>query len=531
MNPYLTSGYKTNRAASQARAFKTPSQPGLLAPGYPIEAPPAPPPPPPIVPVMGGGAAAGAGAVLGTVGLVAVGAAALYGAYDITKTIRAFKKNAKLPFYDADGIYAGGIGLKTNPYWSGSGEVGFDQEADLEYQQFVQNLLDEYMASHANDGRPLWVYRPGTRWRIYRIGSDAFSPHNNGRFTTFVGYDDALTTDGYTHAGWVPEWNYVGMGLGQRIVFEAGDPVDCIHGTGRCALPDPNGVGFTQLYTEWYVDETTIVSDPSFDTYERTVGDVWQVQTNVAQAVPLTDDVGLGVPLHQPSRWADAAAAPLSQPSLDEQVAGKKLPKGKSRHGYYGAIPLNYPFTVVGVAPGSPPFTVPDVVIDPDVGPILTPPAAPPEAASPAEKYERKPRSRFNGQVFMSVATEWQDFLEAMHKGLPKKHRTKGRWGVIPDGDIVLRDIIDHWDEWDADLALEHFVNNQIEDMLLGKVYFGNMSKFNKQKRFGVRGTGAGAGLVPIPEVHFANGEHSVSVGDTVIEFKPEERMYYGLPR
>lgn len=217
--------------------------------------------------------------------------------------------------------------------------------------------------------------------------------------------------------------------------------------------------------------------------------------------------------------WRDAVASPGSQPSLAEQLAGQKLPSGKAKRGYYVHVPLNYPFMMVSVEPGSPPVAPPDVVIDPSTGTVTITPPSPPEYPSPeAGEFERKPRNPLRGVgAFINVATEAQDFLEAMHKGLPKKYRTKGRWGIVPDGDIILLDIINHWDEWDAEVALEAFVNNQIEDYLLGKYYFGQISKRTKSP-FGNRLAGQGAGAIPIPQVHFANGQHSISVGDVEIE-------------
>ena len=104
-----------------------------------------------------------------------------------------------------------------------------------------------------------------------------------------------------------------------------------------------------------------------------------------------------------------------------------------------------------------------------------------------------------------------------MHEALPKKYRTKGRKG----GDVppwqILRDIWDHWDHFNADLALENFINNEIEDRIYGK-FFGAISK--TQKRAGIT-AGLSRGVKPrepwkltVPEIHFADGQFGVEFGE-----------------
>lgn len=500
--PHHSSGYRDDRGRGQAKAFETPSPTGgFLAPGVPVEVAPPPPPPPVHAPMApAAGAAATGGALLfGTVAAIAAGA---YLGVEIKKDIDKFKKKAKRPFYD-DLAW-----IESKP-WDGSVPYEWaDYYADLQFQQQTQRTIDEYYAIHtgAQDG---WEYigpgsivetcfetcvttGPSLGWAL-REGTGTtpgtWKDGACGQCAPYAGFEDPLSLHFETSpAALVDHWS----DLGHFPIEYIGDfyTLDLPGYEDRCKA---NRV--LRILTS-----TANAADPANWTAPHA--------GTVIELSPQADAYTLG--------WGEAVAPPGTQPSLAEQLARQNtLPGSRADLGYFIQVPINYPFVLVDVAPGSPPVSVPDVTIDPGPGTIVITPPSPPEYPSPeAGEFEKKPYNPMPG--FINVATEAQDFLEAMHKGLPKKHRSKGRWGVVPDGDIILRDIIDHWDEWDAQVALEAFVNNQIEDHLLGKYYFGKMP--NRVTR---NVGGKVAGKIPLPEVHFANGQHSIEIGDVEIELVP----------
>lgn len=527
--PHSSSGYRDERARGQAKAFETPSPPssGFVAPPG-VYAPPAvgtlPPPPPPVfAPVAAGGAAA----VFPIAGLAAIAGGIGLGLW-VKKDIDKWKKNAADPWYDTDYTYGKGEGWKTNPQWDASKEVGFDQRADDLYKDHLFDLLQNYQNTDLYsveqvDGQT-WYFRSGFGWRPFiRTDGQEYKNHVHARFTDFYGYNNraALTVNGYDYAGWSQAWNYPATGENSVQVTPDGVPLICPGGitTGICTLPMPPN---SNTYIERWADPGSKVDSGVFDTYEVTTGNAWR--RRFVQTVVVLDDAAAAdeYVLGHGQTWQNAVASPGSQPSLEEQLAGQKLPGGKARRGYYIAPPINYPFTLVEIGPGSPPVTVPDVVIDPgtgtEPGTVTIIPPSPPEFPSPeAGEFERKPRNPMPG--FINVATESQDFLEAMHQGLPKHLRSKGRWGVIPDGDIILGDIIRNWDQWDAQVALEAFVNNQIEDHILGKYYFGRLPP--RMRAGQLQKPLLKKAVTYLPQVHFANGQHHISIGEVEIELVP----------
>ena len=241
----------------------------------------------------------------------------------------------------------------------------------------------------------------------------------------------------------------------------------------------------------------------------------------VGQPVFLQDYPGHG---RSVTPWKDAVAPVGTQPSLAQQQAASKLPGGK-RGTYVVPFSLNHPITRLTVAPGSGPVTVPDQVIDPGTptepgGGTIVPPGLPPGNPNPDETKEAKPwaqRLASMGFTAINVVTETQDFMEAMHAALPEKYRSKGRNGGDVPPWVILQDIWDNWDHFDADLAVENFVNNQIEDAIYGR-FFGAISR--TQKKVGVT-AGLSRGVKPrepwkltVPEIHFANGQFGVEFGE-----------------
>lgn len=516
----MGSGYRNDRARDQARAVKE----QFLAPGVPVEVARPPAPPPPVVGAAAAGAGAGAAAtgVLATIGSVGIGLG--LGAW-VRADIERFKKTAVQPFYD-----------------------------DVAWKKSSEEVLDDWWKYEIDlpewDAKPPPVfYRMGTGVSSW-FPSDAYAPD---------GFHGPVISNGSSYV----YWHYDGQACGGsrdrwRTVGWFPDP--CAGGTQNFAFPScNNALGTTgDTLARWVCP-----SDPTIWATFVGAGDITTVANRwrtveryslASMGLPAGHPVkpvgevilepGFGTPaapLAMPAddfwydtrpRWKDGVAPPGTQPSMAQQLADERLASGKTTTGHVVPFSLGHPFTIVRVSPGAgSPVTVPDQVIDPgsetDPGGVtIVPPGHPPNYPKPDETKEKKPSSQrviAGGFMAINVVTEAQDFLEAMHAALPKHLRSTAKGDVPPW--VILQDIWDHWDEFDADLALENFVNNQIEDAIYGR-YFALQSRASRMftglgtdRRFGqtiglARATrGPRPGMLPqgaIPEVHFANGQHSI---------------------
>lgn len=493
MDPYMGTGYKTDGAREEARAFKTPPPTPMEQFVFPVGVPSpvpvtAPSPPPPVTPITGvGAAAAGAG---GSVALplviIASGlgvAGGLWVKEDIDKWKKGYYRKAQVgrgyPDYD--------------PLFS------FNQEVDLSRYYWDSDYGKVWTQFDTGD-----VYAPGGWFHPYYVYCPAAPPGAGslpnfyGSFTDQCGTDQSGSLYLYSSHPWTDP--RPGNGL-VRITHTIRDD----------AFPTIRKTGQGQF--------NLVLPGPPVELWKQgTAGSA------VTQAMVLAEPK----PFYRRG-WGTAVAPRGTQPSLEQQLREHVMPHGRTDHGFEVPFVHGFPLVLVYVAPGSPPVTVPDVVIDPgdgtEPGTVSIAPPGHTVYPSNAEPREQKPgnRMRSAGAVFVNVASETNDFLEAMHKGLPKKLRSKGRWGMVPEPDIILRDIWDHWDEFDSQVAFEAFVNNQIEDHILGKYYFGKLP--GSRAWHGNRAAGKGLAGIKLPEVHFAHGQASISLGDYEIDLNELGRL------
>lgn len=103
--------------------------------------------------------------------------------------------------------------------------------------------------------------------------------------------------------------------------------------------------------------------------------------------------------------------------------------------------------------------------------------------AKPPRKGERERKiqsrsARVAAEVYDAI-TEGVDFVDALHKSLPK-HLRRGR-----SASGKLADLWDHWDRVGVNQAIANLLYNQVEDKLIG----GIIQKSRKGYRKGLRDT------------------------------------------
>lgn len=538
-DPYMGSGYRNAEAEERARAVREqalypnqykgppdlPIEPpiGFVAPGFPAEAPVRVPPPPPAI--VGGGAGAAAGAAGGAWAVAGGFAIGLGLGFWVKKDIDRFKRTAKLPFYDT--LKWEESELAPEPLW------GVQEWADDFWTKYrASEAIEDWWATALNPNFPNgWNFRFGNsrldvnwcRLPISEGGQGQEHPCSTaGPYKFHAGYTIAghpsshpqqctpgstcSDTDGIFDVDFVATpWEGFAQGLpgtfgnSCAIKQQRTENARWIARGGMSVVPNPGQANI-------------IDPDNWFQEYVQ-VGTI--VQT----------DVGYGTP----ETWLDAAAPDGTQPSLAQQSVPGRLPSGRpgNRAGYTVPFSLGHPFTAIRVAPGtSSPVTVPDQVIDPgsetDPGGVTIVPPGHPPGNPPYQYRSRKPGHGLQkmirgGMIAINAVTETQDFLEALHAGLPKHLRSKGRNGGDVPPWVILEDIWNNWDDWDAEVGLEAFINNQIEDAIYGR-FFGLQSRI--QRKAGVT-AGLGRGVkgyrptkLVVPEVHFANGKHEITFGE-----------------
>lgn len=201
------------------------------------------------------------------------------------------------------------------------------------------------------------------------------------------------------------------------------------------------------------------------------------IPVTVPGGYPLSPAVGTP----KPKSWPDAVARPGEQPSADENPAQRpgqgKKPADRT---IWEIPPLPVPITIVPNVSPNP---------GPDDFPVPSPNVQ--EAVIPRQGYgartrvqtrsnsnqarNRKPNRREKerklnvrtvagaGWAIINLFTEGLDFLDVLHNALPKKNRAKG---YNPYDKAAA--VYEHLDKIDIALAVENFINNQIEDYIYG---------------------------------------------------------------
>lgn len=525
---YLSSGYKSERARQQAAGFQSGPRESFMAPPGtpPIFVPPGGSPPPGLVPVppwrpppipkptpfaLGATSAIFAGLGLG---------------YEVSRdAIWPFKEKAWRPFYDTEG-----------PYYPS--KIRFGPYTDETWQRAIPEFdpYEDYWIRWRHDrlikeAEPFWIGRD------HAVPAGFWSPD--------MRHGIVRTRNGIRH--W---FRYVHTCPGNPAanLFDEDGPSTCTTpGWGNNNGWASNGTGFCGTLggtSGWQDRSAPSFTCPANETsfallvggYTRVgagtvkLKEAWLHEAAPVGQVDLPANLDYGTELKPAAvpledyQLGHATTVEEGEPSLEEQLAAEVLPRGKTRRGFVVPFSLSAPFTRIIVSPGSPPVTVPDQEIDPgsetDPGGVtILPPSQPPGNPTDDEAREQKPwpqRLAHMGFVAIDVVTEGMDFIEAMHQGLPKRYRSKGRKGGKVPPWVILEDIWDHWDHWDSDVALDAFVNNQIEDAIYG-MYFRQTARV--QRNLGGIGRVRGARqshiiTLPVPEVHFANGQFNLSVGD-----------------
>lgn len=533
---YMGSGYRNRDAVDRARAVKEPRQ-QFLAPGFPVEAPAA---PPPSLPPAVSGAAAGAGAAAGVP--VAAGLGVLaglgFGAW-VKSDIDRFNREAKLPWYDTEYSYRGGRDNWALANWDRGQDVDFDLEADLQTQDDIRRQVQKYYL------RPFNV-PPGFYRGDYAHGPVYETCGLFGCQTNWWEFVDTCPSGNQaTHwqtrefapcspTYWNPTmnwWNVDGTGSCTPTLVGAQANLGTAFSDALFICPSDPQNAAVQVGGYYIVSPGVIVTK-----------EAWQLRQSVPagyELPPIGTGSGIGVvaaPLFlpdtdyvvgygTPAGWPDWVAPAGSQPSMAQQLLDAKHPGGKASGGYVVPASVRHPMTIIRPAPGSPPVSVPDVIIDPGTetdpgGVVIVPPGHPPGNPTDDAAKEKKPWQQkvvHGGFVAINAVTETQDFMEAMYEGLPKRLRRKGRNGGDVPPWLIAQDIWDNFGAWDAQVAIEALVNNQIEDAIYGR-FFGFQARV--QRKSGVT-AGLGRGVkgyrptkLVVPEVHFAHGEFGVSFGE-----------------
>jgi hypothetical protein len=89
----------------------------------------------------------------------------------------------------------------------------------------------------------------------------------------------------------------------------------------------------------------------------------------------------------------------------------------------------------------------------------------PPPGVRVRQYREKKLRATIPAAVatILNVTSEANDFVDALHKAIPEKYRSRGnRW------DRMLPELYHHWDKIDWGQALQNLVMNQVEDWAIG---------------------------------------------------------------
>ena len=237
-------------------------------------------------------------------------------------------------------------------------------------------------------------------------------------------------------------------------------------------------------------------------------------------------------PLHPPLSSDRPGDFPIGQP-MHWPTPGKGEKEKKERDDGLPLVPFPIALVPIGV-----PFFPPVVTVVPGQAPRWR------RNDAARKRPDRRTRERklnvrnVGGKFWMmlNVATEMNDFIEAMGEGLPKECKPKpiggdpnkrGKIGKVPPH-LILQAIWKCWDHWDANKAFAAFVTNQIEDMFYGTI---GKAKGRGLNRIGVSTDVGGAvkgGLkhlgkagedgpqkledLPLPVVKYEDGKYVVEI-------------------
>ena len=184
----------------------------------------------------------------------------------------------------------------------------------------------------------------------------------------------------------------------------------------------------------------------------------------------------------RPKPWRDANARPGEEPAAVPMPRNTPNPRPEAYPlPAMPEVPVFLAPTVIP-RPGAEPLPVqpPDIVIGapPNGGPPSRP--GPPRNKRPAQKRHKRDqkltvKSKWRGaQLVLGRVTEAADFVESLHKSLPKKYRARvykhprtGEW-VRPSFKRQLAAVVKHWSHVQPREAVGHLINNQIEDTFYG---------------------------------------------------------------
>ena len=545
---YMGTGYKTERARELRSDFQRPQR-AFVAPGFPVETFPGnvSPPPPPTGVIGGAAAGAGGAALVGTWALPGGILAGLgIGAW-VKTDIDKFKRESVLPFYDTNYDYRGG------PGWQSALNERPTDWWDVDYDEEYDQALREWIQTHAHPFPTKWVEGGEFAYPEVVFPSGFYSPDDTHAPVYYDATSGAHRWWKYVHScpANPAATHWVGQvfasncpGIGNFTLVSTTGNANCANlfapGANAAGLADANSAFYCPVPPQVYSVQVAGFSKVGTSTVR--VKEAWLLQSSFT-GFPVTSvpygqgrirglvelSPGFASPL---PTWRQAVAPVGTQPSLEQQQAPAKLPRGKSRYGYYVPFRLDAPVTVIRTGPGERPVTVPDVVIGPQpgggVGPVLTPPTHPPDVGEPPKRGKEKKlniRSGFAGVVFLAVnwATEFHDAIEAFWKTLPRHLRSKPRKkGAKVSHVQMLQDLYDHFGRVKWDKGVENFVNNQIEDYAYGSL--GRAASYSSRRVGVTTGLGravkaGGSPSLTLPEIHFADGEYGVSWGDYEIGY------------
>ena len=465
MPRYPTEGYRRNGGSPTGR-----SNEGFLGPPpAPVLAPPtAPPPPPPAIPPV---------APVPPIGLLGLGALTglglgLWLGYQVAKDIWRWEDNAWMPPED----------------WGPWNDIDLDLWTPQTYP------FGYVLCSNQPKAAPVMPNYCGERWQ----NATGCVPSNPG-WTSQVAGDCSTFASGWFVTGAPP---YILRGQREWTTLSNGSHLkhdQWFQGWRKVATLTNAGLvpGYYAPPAEWEFPEELPIMQPA-------------VQPTKPPPARSPD------PWEEPSDPEKEPDAPSPSPSPLPRVFPLPLfpfPVVTYPGWIYPPPGVGHPIVVVppdvivepGPGPGPGPGDTPTPSKDPKPGPYPRPmprpgpgPSPEPEPGPgpggggviitrPGNPTARQPRKNtkerkvtvrtVSGRLWaaLNLFTEGLDFVDVLWESIPKEDRTQPRRNprtgeVYPVGvDDRLWDIYDHWDEIDIAVALENFINNQVEDFVYGQ--------------------------------------------------------------
>lgn len=391
-----------------------------------------------------------------------------------------------------------------------------------------------------------------------------------GWFSLFPGTgttpDESIGAEGWSH----PDWTWTPCTIqcaGDRGYRSSTGSGVCIE--NAVGAQDCTNTG--HLATVFATPELALADFPSgsyiiAETYHPTLADKflkfgrWQKTSSVTGAWEQTFLPGTGVPapLTKPLPSESPMEFPLEYPMAFPTATPWKeaLPEpgtqGEGKHLIQPAtqlvpgMPLA-PFPVVAVTPpagGTVPPPPPEVIIEipdpeaPGTGPggpgdppgpivIIRPPSG--RKTQPKKKEKKlSVRSRFNkAWIVLNAATEVFDFIDAMYKGLPEECKASAsidygeEGGGKADPYSKALAIYNCFDKMDWDKAINAFINNQVEDMVVGSI--GMLASHANKVSGAATGGGGAVNLRPQKLADEAQKKHLEEQGFKGADAQPDQ--------